>query len=77
MSFYNGNNNYTTTVKQGLKRLSNIVKRWDEGKVSDVEMSSLVRKLSVQLEKFCYCEEGVCCKVHYKHTIPHKNCVLR
>lgn len=45
--------------------------------LSDYDKVQCIERAARNLRNVCYCDEGVCCKTHNKHVIPHKNCILR
>lgn len=73
-----------------LKRSSEVVIEWDVKlarikNTTDYWLSnndnvgyalSLIHT-AANIDNYCMCKEEVCCKIHNKHVILHKNCLLR
>lgn len=73
-----------------LKRSSEIVIEWDV-KLARIKNTtdywlfnndnvgyalSLIHT-AANIDNYCMCKEEACCKIHNKHVILHKNCILR
>jgi hypothetical protein len=53
------------------------VHRYEQGDLDLHSLDRLLERTSRQLDRACWCGEGVCCQAHRKHTNPHKRCILR
>lgn len=65
------------TIRQELTKLEKRFQKWVSGDLNDLDMSLLINRSNKKIQKSCYCEYNVCCRKHSKHSIPHKNCIMR
>jgi hypothetical protein len=52
-------------------------KRYEAGEINAETFDLLIDRAKRQVERACWCDEGVCCYVHNKHVTPHMRCILR
>jgi len=54
------------------------VDRYKEGQLDVASLDRHIDRTLRQLNlRACWCNEDVCCRVHGRHTAPHKRCILR
>lgn len=51
--------------------------RFDAGEIDLVAVNALMYRVTRELNRACWCDEGVCCQVHNEHVSPHQRCLLR